>query len=217
MAEDMTWKRCTKCGESKSLSEFRRQRDRLDGHKSHCKMCSRKGDQRYREGGHAQATSRRWRESEQGRAWRQSYGKSASRRYRHTEAGRAAVARARNRYNQKNKEKIATRQADYQRVHPEVVAAAIARRIARSRHAGGDSNGAQRKARADFYGGLCYLCGRSATAMDHVIPLAQGGSNWPANLRPICKSCNSTKSARWPYDIETHRQHQGYYGPGGSL
>jgi 5-methylcytosine-specific restriction endonuclease McrA len=22
--------------------------------------------------------------------------------------------------------------------------------------------------------------------MDHVKPLAQGGSNWPANLRPIC-------------------------------
>ena len=32
--------------------------------------------------------------------------------------------------------------------------------------------------------------------VDHVIPLAKGGSNWPNNLALACPHCNRTKSAR---------------------
>jgi 5-methylcytosine-specific restriction endonuclease McrA len=89
-------------------------------------------------------------------------------------------------------------------------AAAAARRRAHNENAPGCSSVVQRKARAEVYGGLCYLCGRPGKAMDHVIPLSKGGSNWPANLRPICGSCNNTKRDSWPYDIEAHRQRRGY-------
>lgn len=51
----------------------------------------------------------------------------------------------------------------------------------------------QLRARWDYYGGCCYLCGKQATAIDHVTPLTRGGSSWPANLRPACKPCNSAK------------------------
>lgn len=56
-------------------------------------------------------------------------------------------------------------------------------------------------ARVAFYGDLCWMC-RVAPweAIDHVKPLAKGGSNWPANLRPACRACNSAKGARWPYE-----------------
>ena len=37
------------------------------------------------------------------------------------------------------------------------------------------------------------MCGTEATAIDHVKPIARGGSNWPANLRPACTPCNSRK------------------------
>jgi 5-methylcytosine-specific restriction endonuclease McrA len=59
---------------------------------------------------------------------------------------------------------------------------------------------AQVAARVAFYGGLCWIC-RAAPyeALDHVKPLARGGSNWPANLRPACHPCNSRKGARWPF------------------
>jgi 5-methylcytosine-specific restriction endonuclease McrA len=69
---------------------------------------------------------------------------------------------------------------------------------ARARNVGasGFTTGEQITARIAYYGGRCYLCGEPATTIDHVIPLARGGSNWPANLRPCCRSCNATKGRR---------------------
>lgn len=52
------------------------------------------------------------------------------------------------------------------------------------------------KWRWEMWGNRCWMCGDAATATDHVIALAKGGSHWPANLRPICKSCNSRKGAK---------------------
>lgn len=52
-------------------------------------------------------------------------------------------------------------------------------------------------ARCEFYGWRCYLCGvnlgRATVTVEHRIPLSRGGANWPANLAPACKSCNSRK------------------------
>jgi 5-methylcytosine-specific restriction endonuclease McrA len=69
----------------------------------------------------------------------------------------------------------------------------------------------QLMARVIFWGGLCYLCGCDWEALptkanvllgqryktiDHVKPVSRGGSSWPANLRPACNLCNSSKNAR---------------------
>jgi 5-methylcytosine-specific restriction endonuclease McrA len=62
----------------------------------------------------------------------------------------------------------------------------------------------QATARWDLWGGLCWLCGKEANGLDHVKPLAKGGSNWPANIRPACGSCNSSKGASWPFPV--HRR-----------
>lgn len=51
-------------------------------------------------------------------------------------------------------------------------------------------------------GGLCaYGCDRPATALDHVIPVAQGGLTVPGNMVPACTTCNSRKrdSDPWPW------------------
>jgi 5-methylcytosine-specific restriction endonuclease McrA len=71
-----------------------------------------------------------------------------------------------------------------------------ANRRARKKNAKGRATVTQIQARWDYYGRLCYLCMKTAVASDHVIPLSRGGSNWPSNLRPICKSCNSRKNNR---------------------
>lgn len=42
----------------------------------------------------------------------------------------------------------------------------------------------------------CYVCAGPAEHLDHVVPLALGGSHVFENLRPICPSCNSSKGAK---------------------
>lgn len=41
---------------------------------------------------------------------------------------------------------------------------------------------------------VCYVCGRYAMEVDHVVPQSEGGSHSPENARAICGSCHSSKS-----------------------
>lgn len=51
----------------------------------------------------------------------------------------------------------------------------------------------------ELYGGKCWLCGkRNADTIDHVVPVAWGGSDHPSNLKPAHRSCNSSKGASKP-------------------
>lgn len=43
----------------------------------------------------------------------------------------------------------------------------------------------------------CHLCGRpGADTVDHLLPLSQGGTNEPGNLRSAHKACNVRKHGR---------------------
>lgn len=143
-------------------------------------------------------------------------------RWERQKSRRAAVRRA---YVDRNREKInARKRADYQRVdkqrrlaisrawraaNPERVREQIRAqnqaRYARLKAAPGQATTEQINARWNYYGGKCWMCGTEATDIDHVKPLAAGGCNWPANLRPACRSCNRSKSAQWPYALEGAR------------
>jgi len=61
------------------------------------------------------------------------------------------------------------------------------------------------KARWDYYAGGCYLCGKPADTLDHVIPIARGGTHFPANLRPSCRTCNSRKGAKALNETSLHQ------------
>lgn len=37
--------------------------------------------------------------------------------------------------------------------------------------------------------------------IDHIMPLALGGSNWPSNLQGLCPKCNMSKGAKHPIDF----------------
>jgi 5-methylcytosine-specific restriction endonuclease McrA len=51
--------------------------------------------------------------------------------------------------------------------------------------------------RMSVYGGLCAYCHVAAwDHVDHVKPLARGGSHCLSNLRPACERCNLSKGAR---------------------
>lgn len=74
------------------------------------------------------------------------------------------------------------------------------RRRAMKRKAPGHCTLEQLQGRIAVFGGKCWLrlegCTLVATTIDHVIPLSRGGTNWPSNLRPACKHCNSSKGPR---------------------
>jgi len=44
--------------------------------------------------------------------------------------------------------------------------------------------------------GICYVCGRTATTADHVIPISQGGTHDQTNLAAICADCHRAKTER---------------------
>jgi 5-methylcytosine-specific restriction endonuclease McrA len=69
------------------------------------------------------------------------------------------------------------------------------KRRARQFGASGAHTVADLQARWAMWGDRCWMCGDQATATDHVKALVRGGSNWPANLRPICQPCNSRKGS----------------------
>jgi len=52
---------------------------------------------------------------------------------------------------------------------------------------------------------LCFYCNCDITGgkhtVDHYIPLAKGGSNWPSNLVMACKKCNSSKRDKMPEEF----------------
>lgn len=53
-----------------------------------------------------------------------------------------------------------------------------------------------------YWGGRCWICKQVIAGlihMDHVKPLAKGGMDCLANVRPACGSCNSRKNDRWPF------------------
>ena len=62
--------------------------------------------------------------------------------------------------------------------------------------ANGKATAEQIAARVEFFGRVCSYCGDSYEHLDHAISLSRGGTNWPANLRPACQSCNLSKGAK---------------------
>jgi len=108
---------------------------------------------------------------------------------------------SRDRWNNKNRGRLrendrkwAKANRDKKRIHEFT-------RRAREAGAGGKATPEQVKARIDFCGGLCWICQAPYQDVDHTIPLAKGGTNWPANLRAICKPCNSKKGFKHPSQI----------------
>lgn len=53
-----------------------------------------------------------------------------------------------------------------------------------------------RKRVLEAYGYRCHYCGGEAKTVDHVVPLADGGTADPSNLVAACVSCNSSRGGK---------------------
>lgn len=221
-------KTCSKCRETKPVTDFARSNITSDGHYPSCKACKSLVES-------ARRAASPDRVKEQKRA---SYLKHRDKRL---EADR--------RYYAENRERVLERTARYQREHPEVQQKASAKykatnrerilpkvreRSARWRAQNRDKDRAAalrwQKTNPDAYranqhryrtqkkgnGGSytaaewqelkarydhrCLCCGRQepeiVLTVDHVVPVARGGSSDIANIQPLCLSCNCSKQDR---------------------
>lgn len=167
-------RKCGGCGEIRSLAEF-------TPTLYWCRPCANKRNKEYRKQHPDQTKANsarnrikhREKRAQWARAWKQ------RNRERHAELNRLSAARHSERVRLCNK-------------------VAKARRRALAISAQGTASARAIRWRAEMWGNRCWRCGGPYESIDHVKPLARGGSNWAANLRPICKRCNAKKGAIWP-------------------
>jgi 5-methylcytosine-specific restriction endonuclease McrA len=77
-------------------------------------------------------------------------------------------------------------------------------RRARKRGNGGSHTADDVQAQYDHQCGKCFWCGKrlgKSYHVDHVVPLALGGSNGPENIVVACAHCNKSKGAKHPMDF----------------
>lgn len=180
---------CTKCKRPQSLSEFTKHKKEPDGIRKYCRSCAK----------------------EMRRAWYvRNYVPSSDYYKKVQAAGASRVASGENarlcreRYS-KNPDKYKKMTARYHRENRDKSNIWSLLYKHRKRSAEGYCSRSKLQARIDYYGGLCWLCQLPYTDIDHVKPVSKGGTNWPANLRPICGKCNKSKSNKWPLErIYTH-------------
>lgn len=166
---------CNRCKAVKQLAEFPTDARNRDGRGGQCRKCKeiKTREWQSRHAARVQEASRRWkrRNPEKVRAYSKTYWAENSELEK--ERRRAWIAR-----------------------NPGVESYYSRLRRDRKRGAQGNCSFTQLRARWEFYGGLCWMCREEADTVDHVIALAVGGTEWPANLRPACRSCNSSKGIK---------------------
>jgi 5-methylcytosine-specific restriction endonuclease McrA len=168
----MMSKQCRKCGEVKPLERFPIDKRNRDGRGGQCRPCKDQKTKEWQARNKEKVleASRKWKARNPN--WIQTY--SAT-------------------YWEENKERVALKRKEWMRSKPGQESYYRRIREARKRNAPGHHSSQQLQWRIEYYGGRCYMCRQPADTIDHVMPISQGGSNWPANLRPACRSCNSRK------------------------
>lgn len=211
-------KTCSKCGEAKNESAFGKQKRGKNGLRSQCKVCEaaaynawatnnkerrRAINARYEAANPDRAAIYRAENPDQCKAstkqWR------ANNR-EHFEAKReewhAANPECRKQsgasYRATRRHEARARTIEWRKQNPE--RANEQSRIKRARKANAEGSHTLKEWRALVrrYEGYCLCCkkhfGFDRLTLDHVVPLAKGGSDYIANAQPLCQSCNAAKS-----------------------
>jgi len=115
----------------------------------------------------------------------------------HRENNRDARALYHRSYRAVNRDALSVYRRAYQRANSRKYISYNQNRRARKLGNGGSYTVAEWCALCDWFGNICLKCGTDGIlSVDHVIPVALGGSNTIDNLQPLCKSCNSSKHTK---------------------
>lgn len=196
MADGEHRKQCSKCGLERATGDFYIHKHR--GITTRCKVCviiaaksnywAKRGSiaaerrERYKNnpGPHKERERKRWRNSRvlrlaQNKVWRES-----------------------------NREHVRHYASQYQKENRDKTCAWANARRARQSGADGRYTDDDIARLYQIQGAQCACCRKSLEdgyQVDHIMPLALGGTNWPRNLQLLCADCNRSKSARHPIDF----------------
>lgn len=101
-------------------------------------------------------------------------------------------------------EEVKAEQKKWNDAHPENRKANKHKHRARLKNAEGSFTADDIKLLLKRQHGNCVVCGKNIKKkyhIDHVMPLARGGSNKPSNLQLLCPDCNFRKNAKHPIDF----------------
>lgn len=135
------------------------------------------------------------------RRLRETLGPEATRKALQAEYSRHYAAR--------NREKVAEKYRRWLAANPEQARAGGHARRARQANAEGRWTKYDIRRQYALQSGVCFWCDASIAGgyhIDHLIPLARGGSNWPHNLVLACPPCNHSKHASLPLDWALRRR-----------
>lgn len=189
-------KRCPSCGMTRPAKDFPKCSERRDGLQAYCRQCHAARYRRDRKKRRAQGRAAYERDRESGKERARQWARANPER-------RREISR---RYDASHREQNRRREREWALENRERRNATQRRRRARKVGARGRASPEEVEQRIAMFGGRCYICGKSYEGVDHVKPLAVGGPDYPANLRPICRRCNSVKNDQWPLSLSELRQ-----------
>jgi 5-methylcytosine-specific restriction endonuclease McrA len=203
-------KACTRCGETKPLEGFPRDKRYRDDRSSWCRDCHRASNREANRKRRSTAEGREIDRAASRRAKRKRYAtpegreeerqrnREYHRKLRATPEGREA-SRAAARKRRATPEGLEASRAANRKVYatPEGQAAHRARMHAR-RAAEGSYTARDWLRLVNRFGGRCAYCGKQAEVLhaDHVVPLSRGGTSWIGNVLPACAPCNLSKGSK---------------------
>lgn len=195
-------KTCCTCGLTKPLSAFAKDKSKKDGHHSKCHECVK-----------AYKAAHAKRINEQRKAYREAnkeaiaqYMKEYRKSYR--EQNRERLSAASSAWNAANKERFAEIRRLSRRNNPDAARSVVRNRRARLRGNGGSHTAADIQDIGKMQRWRCACCKThiaSEYQVDHITPIAAGGSNERTNLQLLCAPCNLAKNAKHPVDFMQSR------------
>ena len=209
-------KTCTKCKIEKPKSDFHKNSQSKSGIRPNCKACEIERKAKYRSNNidsvNARCAVYRNANREKVRASNAAYKASNPEkinaiRVAWVSTNSVKVKAGLAKWKEANRDRVRELNAAWNASHPEVMAAISRNRRARDRNADGSHTNADVKLILLSQNNQCANCkatlilsGKKKYHVDHVMPLALGGSNWPSNLQCLCQTCNLRKSSKHPDD-----------------
>lgn len=181
-------KTCTKCGETKPITEFGKYGGKRAGRHSRCKVCRNiaKADWYAANSDKCRVSGAKW-----------------------SAANKDKERLSDVKYRSANPEKVRAAVARWASANPEALRIKSQNQRARKREVGGKLSKLLAERLFKLQRGMC-ACGckqplGSDYHMDHIIPLALGGTNEDNNIQLLRAKCNLQKSAKHPVDFMQQR------------